>query len=100
IHCRNRQSTRGVLRVVRTLSLSPVDRLRPRSSLPLDLTARGDEFAVLAALADGSLAPECRAALEDRVTASSELGKLLAEQERAVALAQTAAVEIGAPAAL
>ena len=51
----------------------------------------------MAALADGSLAPERRAALEARVAASSELAGLLAEQERAVSLAQHAAAEVEAP---
>jgi Anti-sigma-K factor rskA len=54
----------------------------------------------LAALADGSLAPERRAALEARIAASPELAERLAEQQRAVALAQAAAAEIEAPAAL
>jgi hypothetical protein len=57
-------------------------------------------MAELAALADGSLAPDRRAALEARVTASSELADRLAEQQRAVALARSAANEVKAPAAL
>jgi anti-sigma-K factor RskA len=56
--------------------------------------------AELAALADGSLSPERRAALEARVAASSELAGLLAEQERAVALVRNAAAGVEAPAAL
>jgi Anti-sigma-K factor rskA len=56
--------------------------------------------AELAALADGSLAPERRPALEARVEASSELAERLAEQRRAVALAQAAAAEVEAPAGL
>jgi hypothetical protein len=60
--------------------------------------AAGDqEIVELAALADGSLAPERRAALEARVAASSELAELLAEQERAVSLARHAAAEVEAP---
>jgi anti-sigma-K factor RskA len=62
--------------------------------------AGGQEIAELAALADGSLAPERRAALEARVAASSELADRLAEQQRAVALVQSAAAEVEAPAAL
>ena len=63
---------------------------------------RGDEssdqeIVELAALADGSLAPERRAALEARVAASSDLADLLAEQERAVAFARGAAAEVEAP---
>jgi hypothetical protein len=58
------------------------------------------EIAELAALADGSLAPEQRVALEARVAASSELADRLAEQQRAVALTRSAADEIDAPAAL
>jgi anti-sigma factor RsiW len=57
-------------------------------------------LAELAALADGSLAAERRAALETRVAASPELAELLAEQRRAVALARGAAEEVAAPAAL
>src|SRR6059036_3288024 len=62
--------------------------------------AGGQEIAELAALADGSLAPERRAALEARVAASSELADRLAEQRRALALARSAAGEVEAPAAL
>jgi hypothetical protein len=58
------------------------------------------ELAELAALADGSLAPERRAALEARVAASPELAAQLGEQERAVALARSAAHEVEAPAAV
>ena len=58
------------------------------------------EIAELAALADGSLEPERRDALEARVAASSELADRLAEQQRAVALTQSAAEEVEAPAAL
>jgi hypothetical protein len=65
----------------------------PHSPFPL-------EEAELAALADGSLAPERRAALEARVAASPELADRLAEQRRAVALAQSAVAEVEAPAGL
>lgn len=58
------------------------------------------ELAELAALADGSLPPDRRAAAEERVAASTELAELLAEQERAIALTQQAAAETEAPAAL
>jgi anti-sigma-K factor RskA len=58
------------------------------------------DLAELAALADGSLAPERRAALEARVAASPELAALLAEQERAVGLTRSAAAEVEAPASL
>src|SRR6187397_3663259 len=58
------------------------------------------EIVELAALADGSLSPQQRTALEARVAASPELADLLAEQERAVTLAQTAAAEVEAPAGL
>jgi anti-sigma factor RsiW len=62
---------------------------------------RGDqELAELAALADGSLAPERRIALEARVAESAELADRLAEQQRAVALARAAATEVDAPPAL
>jgi hypothetical protein len=60
----------------------------------------GQEAAELAAFADDSLAPERRAALEARVAESSELAALLAEQQRAVALARGAAAEVEAPPAL
>jgi hypothetical protein len=62
--------------------------------------AGGRDVAELAALADGSLAPERRAALEARVAASSELAERLAEQERALALTRSAAAEVEAPAGL
>jgi Anti-sigma-K factor rskA, C-terminal len=62
--------------------------------------AGGREIAELAALADGSLAPERRAALEARVAASPELAERLAEQQRAVTLARSAVAEVEAPAAL
>jgi hypothetical protein len=65
-----------------------------------DDQADDQEIAELAALADGSLAPERRAALEARVEASSELADRLAEQQRAVAFARGAAEEVEAPAAL
>jgi len=58
------------------------------------------ETAELAALADGSVAPERRAALEARVAASPALAGRLAEQERAVALLRGAADEVDAPAGL
>jgi Anti-sigma-K factor rskA len=60
----------------------------------------GQEVAELAALADGSLAPERRAALEARVAASPQLADQLAEQQRAVTLARSAAAEVEAPATL
>jgi Anti-sigma-K factor rskA, C-terminal len=62
--------------------------------------AGGHEVAELAALADQSIAPERRAALEERVAESSELADRLAEQERAVALARSAAAQVEAPTAL
>jgi hypothetical protein len=58
------------------------------------------ETVELAALADGSLPPERRAALEARVAASAELADQLAEQQRAVTLARDASVDVEAPAAL
>jgi anti-sigma-K factor RskA len=58
------------------------------------------ETAELAALADGSLAAERREELEARVAASSELADRLSEQQRAVAMTQSAAAEVEAPAAL
>ena len=60
----------------------------------------GHEVAELAALADGSLAPERRAALEARVAASPELADRLAEQQRALVLAQSAVGGVDAPARL
>lgn len=51
----------------------------------------------MAALADGSLPADRRGALEERVAASPELADRLAEQQRAVALAQSAAAEVKAP---
>ena len=62
--------------------------------------AVGHDVAELAALADGTLEPERRAALEARVAASPELAGMLAEQERAIALARSAAAEVDAPTAL
>jgi anti-sigma-K factor RskA len=58
------------------------------------------EVAELAALADGSVAPERRAALEARIAASPALADRLDEQERAVALVRGAADEVDAPAGL
>src|SRR5262249_60775120 len=70
-----------------------VRRRRHDDAVPEDVTE-------LAALADGSLEPERRAALEARVAASAELAARLAEQHRAVMLARSAASEVQAPAAL
>jgi anti-sigma-K factor RskA len=56
-----------------------------------------DDFAELAALADGSLDPERRAAVAARVARSRELAALLAEQKRALALTNLAAAATGAP---
>ena len=58
------------------------------------------ETAELAALADGSLPPKRRAALEARLEASPELAERLREQQRAVAFAQSAADGVDAPTAL
>jgi anti-sigma-K factor RskA len=58
------------------------------------------ELAELAALADGSLSAERRAALEEQVEASPELAALLAEQQRAVAWMSDAAAQVEAPAGL
>jgi anti-sigma-K factor RskA len=65
-----------------------------------DNDAGAHELAELAALADGSLAPERRVALEARIAASPELADRLAEQQRAVALAWSAAEQVSAPASL
>ena len=62
--------------------------------------ARDHEIAELAALAEGSLPTQRRAALEARVAASPELAERLGEQQRAVAFARSAAAEVGAPASL
>jgi hypothetical protein len=62
--------------------------------------AGGQEVVELTALADGSLTPERRGALEAQVAASPELADRLTEQEQAVALARIAAYEVEAPAAL
>jgi hypothetical protein len=59
-----------------------------------------DEVAELAALADGSLASDRRAALEARVAASPAFADRLAEQQRAVALTRSAAAKVEAPAGL
>ena len=58
------------------------------------------EVAELAALADGSVGPERRAALEAQIAASPALADRLAEQERAVALLRGAGEEVDAPAGL
>jgi len=69
--------------------------------MPLRRRARDEadsrELAELAALADGSLPADRRSALEEQVAASPELADRLAEQQRAVALAQTAAADVMAP---
>jgi Anti-sigma-K factor rskA, C-terminal len=54
----------------------------------------------LAALADGSVAPDRRAELEAQVDASPILADRLAEQERAVALVRGAGDDVEAPAGL
>ena len=61
---------------------------------------RDEEAVEIAALADGSLPPERRAALEARVAESDELTDRLDEQRRAVTLFQGAAAEVEAPASL
>jgi hypothetical protein len=62
--------------------------------------AGGRETAELAALADGSLAPERRSSLKAAVAESPELAERLAEQQRAVALARSAVAGVEAPAGL
>jgi hypothetical protein len=62
--------------------------------------AGGQEIAELAALADGSLEPERRISLAAQVATSPELAERLGEQERAVALARSAAAEVEASADL
>src|SRR4051794_3955425 len=61
---------------------------------------RRRDITELAALADGSLPPERRAAVEARVAASPELRDRLDEQERALELLRGAAAGIDAPAGL
>jgi hypothetical protein len=56
--------------------------------------------AELAALADGSIAPDRSAALEAKIAASPALADRLAEQERAVALLRGAGEAVDAPAGL
>jgi hypothetical protein len=58
------------------------------------------ELADLAALADGSLAPERRAEVEARVESDPELAALVEEQRSAVDLVRTAAADARAPLAL
>jgi hypothetical protein len=60
----------------------------------------GRDVVELAALADGSLEPSRRDALEARVAGSSELADRLAEQQRALELASSVAAEVEAPASL
>ena len=59
----------------------------------MDTRLSPEEMAELAALADGSLSGERRAAVEARVAASPELQELLARQRRAVLAAQALAQE-------
>jgi hypothetical protein len=61
---------------------------------------REGEIVELAALADGSLSPERRAALQAQVAESDELVDRLDEQRRAVTLFQGAADEVEAPPSL
>jgi anti-sigma-K factor RskA len=65
-----------------------------------DDEAAAQELVELAALADGSIPRDRRAAIEEQVAASPELADLLAEQERALALTRGAAEEVEAPASL
>jgi hypothetical protein len=58
------------------------------------------ELADLAALADGSLAPERRSEVEARVAADPELRGLVDQQRRAVDLVRSAAADARAPLAL
>jgi len=62
-----------------------------------EMRRRRTDNAELAALADGSLAPDDRAELEARVAASPTLSAHLAEQEYAVALTRGVAEEVEAP---
>lgn len=65
-----------------------------------DDEAAGQELVELAALADGSIPAERRAALEEQVAASPELADRLAEQRRALALTGGAAEQVEAPPSL
>jgi anti-sigma-K factor RskA len=92
----------GALRVRMrsTRNARGIDRSRIESFL--SMRRRGGEAAredpaELAALADGSLPPERRSALEASVAASPELSDLLDEQRRALALAHGAAASVEAP---
>jgi anti-sigma-K factor RskA len=55
------------------------------------------ELVELAALADGSIAAERRAVLEEQIIASPELAERLAEQQRSLALTRNAAEQVAAP---
>ena len=59
-----------------------------------------DDETELAGLADGSLPEERRSRLEARLEESEELSQRLAEQERALALTQSAVAGVSAPAGL
>ena len=72
--------------------------MRLRRSGGEEADVRG--LAELTALADGSVAPEDREALEARIAASPLLADRLAEQERAVALLRGAREDAEAPAGL
>jgi hypothetical protein len=67
-------------------------------SISEDMPLGDREAAELTALADGSLPPERRAALERRIAASPQLRAALDEQMRAVQAVQSA--DVGAPARL
>jgi anti-sigma-K factor RskA len=92
-HRRRREVTRGGYAATVDAAMS-MNR-PPRSDEP-----EGLELEELAALADGSLAPDRRTALEARVAESPELADRLAEQRLAVALARHAAESVEAPASL
>lgn len=70
---------------------------RPMSELDSHIP---EEHAELAALADGTLAPERAAALEARIAESPELAAELAQQRQAVAMLRQAVAETEAPLAL
>jgi anti-sigma-K factor RskA len=92
---------------VRTVATRPTKRARFavtfRGVVPMTRRREdenGREVAELAALADGSLEPERRSALEARIASSPELADRLAEQRQALVLARRAAEEVEAPAGL